>query len=74
MSEIAAELAAAEAKHPVWPASMFHKLSIMQEEAGEVAKAMNDYCTGKATMRDIRMEVIQTAAMCIRMLKNLPEE
>lgn len=69
---IDAELKRAETKHPVFPDDMFRQLAIMQEEAGEVTKAVLHYHYENGTLNDIREELIQTAAMCMRMLINLP--
>ena len=68
------ELTRAENLHPNYPSSIFQQLAIMQEEAGEVTKAVLDYSEGKAALHDVREELTQTAAMCVRMLKNLPEK
>jgi len=73
-SEIDKELQRAERIHPFFPKNIFHQLAIMQEEAGEVAKAVNDCSSGKASIEDVRAELIQTAAMCMRMLNNLDED
>ncbi len=43
----------------------------MQEESGEVAKAVLDWDIGRDTKAHIAEELIQTAAMCVRMLKTL---
>lgn len=74
LSGIIQELIKAEEKHPNWPSDPFHQLAILTEESGEVAKAILDYQDGKATLRDIKTELMQTAAMCIRILKHLPDE
>lgn len=71
-SEIATELERAKKLHPNYPTDIYHQLAIMQEEAGEVAKAVLDYKCNKASLNDVREELIQTAAMCVRMLENLP--
>jgi NTP pyrophosphatase (non-canonical NTP hydrolase) len=71
-SEIATELERAKKKHPNWPTDIFQQLAIMQEEAGEVTKAVLDYHFEKKSISDVREELIQTAAMCVRMLENLP--
>jgi NTP pyrophosphatase (non-canonical NTP hydrolase) len=68
---IDAELKRAEQKHPNYPADMFQQLAIMQEEAGEVTKAVLHYHYEKGTIYHVREELIQTAAMCMRMLQNL---
>lgn len=67
------ELQRANKLHPNFPKDMFQQLAIMQEEAGEVTKAVLDYHFGKDTIEHVREELIQTAAMCVRMLQNLPK-
>lgn len=69
--EIQQELERAEKKHPVFPKDMFHQLAIMQEEAGEVTKAVLHYHYEGGTIGDIHDELVQTAAMCMRMLQYL---
>jgi NTP pyrophosphatase (non-canonical NTP hydrolase) len=65
------ELKRAEKKHPNFPKDMFQQLAIMQEEAGEVTKAVLQYHFEGGDKEDIKSELIQTAAMCMRMLKAL---
>lgn len=43
----------------------------MQEEAGEVAKAVLDYSDNKDSLEHIKEELIQTASMCVRMILNI---
>lgn len=62
------------AKHPYFPSNMFEQLSIMIEEAGEVAQAVNDFKFSGGSISDIKNELYQTAAMCLRMLNNLNDE
>lgn len=50
------------------------QLAIMQEEAGEVTKAVLDYHYAADTVEHIKEELIQTAAMCMRMLGGLENE
>lgn len=71
-NEIDAELKKAKGKHPNYPTDMFHQLAIMQEEAGEVTMAVLHLHYEKGTVEDVRKELVQTAAMCMRMLENLP--
>ena len=71
-AEIDVELNRAETKHPNYPSDMFRQLAIMQEEAGEVTKAVLYYHYEGGTIEHIKEELIQTAAMCVRMLKHLP--
>ena len=68
------ELKRAEKIHPSWPEDLLHQVAIMNEEAGEVTKAVLHYHYEKGSLREIREELIQTAAMCVRMLNNLPKE
>ena len=65
------ELMKVKIKHPIWPEDMFEQLAVVTEEAGEVAKAVLHYKHEGGSMEDIRDELLQTAAMCIRMLENL---
>ena len=65
------ELKRAEKIHPDYPKDIFHQLAIMQEEAGEVTMAVLDYHYSGKSIEDVKKELIQTGAMCIRMLKNL---
>ena len=65
------ELQRAEIKHPNWPEDLFIQLAIMNEEAGEVNKAVLHYKFEKGSIEDVREELIQTAAMCMRMLNSL---
>jgi len=44
----------------------------MQEEAGEVTRAVLHLAYEGGSIEDVRKELIQTAAMCMRMLENLP--
>jgi len=71
--EIQSELERAEKKHPSFPKDMFQQLAIMQEEAGEVTKAVLHYHFENGNIYEVREELVQTAAMCMRMLQTLPE-
>lgn len=65
------ELIRANEKHPFYPKDIFQQLAIMQEEAGEVTKAVLDYAFENGSLENVRTELIQTASMCVKMLKNL---
>lgn len=67
-NRIDAELKRAEKKHPDFPADMFRQVAIMQEEAGEVTKAVLHYHYEGGSLQNVKDELIQTAAMCMRML------
>lgn len=71
--EVYEELKRAKSKHPDFPTDMFHQLAIMQEEAGEVTKAVLQYHYENGSLKDVKEELIQTAAMCIRMVESLPD-
>lgn len=70
---VATELAAAKAKHPLWPTDPLHAVAIVSEEAGELARAVLQvsYEPGKATMADVAKEAIQTAAVALRFIESL---
>ncbi len=68
---IDAELKRAEIKYPHYPSDIFQQLAIMQEEAGEVTKAVLQYHYEGGSFENIKEEIIQTAAMCMRMLQVL---
>jgi NTP pyrophosphatase (non-canonical NTP hydrolase) len=71
---IEAELKRAKKLHPKYPKGMFKRLAIMQEEAGEVTKAVyNNHYEG-GSIDDIREELTQTAATCMRFLEALDAE
>lgn len=72
--EIIAEVFRAEAKHPFWPSDIIHQAAIVAEESGELVRAsLNHHYESFTTesYQEIRKEAIQTAATCIRLLKNL---
>lgn len=65
------ELKRAEKKHPAWPPNIFEQDAILNEEKGEVTKAILHYKREDGSLDDVKSELIQTAAMCMRMLNNL---
>ena len=60
------ELRKAEKKFPGFPADPIHGIAIMIEEAGEATKAALDMHYRNGLVADLRTELAQTAAMCIR--------
>lgn len=68
---IISEVFRAEAKHPNWPDDPIHQAAIVNEEAGELIRAALQYQYEGGSREEIRKEAIQTAATCIRLLKNL---
>jgi NTP pyrophosphatase (non-canonical NTP hydrolase) len=67
------ELRRAKEKHPNYPNDIFQQLAIMQEEAGEVTMAVLDHYYDGKSLSHVKEELIQTAAMCMRMLEYLDE-
>ena len=65
------ELERAENLHPEFPKDILHQIAIVNEESGEATRASLHYIYEKGTLENVEMELIQTAAMCVRMLKNL---
>ena len=68
---IQAEVERAEKLHPYWPEDIIHATAIMNEEAGEAIRAALNAVYQGGSIEDLRTEVVQTAATCIRILKNL---
>lgn len=66
LSLIVAELEAAKEKHPDYPGDMFRQVAIIHEELGEVTKAILHNIYEDGPSEDIKKELIQTAAMCVR--------
>ena len=69
--EIDRELIKAKEKHPKWPKNINKQALIMLEEAGEVAKAVLQYQDENGSLNEIKKELVQTAAMCMRMLETI---
>lgn len=68
---IEAELNRAKKKHPIYPDDLFRQVAIINEEAGEVTKAVLHYHYENGAFENIEKELIQTAAMCMRMIERL---
>lgn len=65
---IFAEWRKAEKKFPSFPDDPVYGVAIMIEEAGESMKAALDNHYKDGSIEDVRTELAQTAAMCIRCL------
>lgn len=69
------ELHRAELKFPEWTTDPLHALAVLGEEFGELTHAMlelkNEPEKPRATIEHVRTEAIQTAAMALRLLKNI---
>jgi len=72
VQELLTELARAEKKHPKFPIDPVHASSVLNEEAGELVKAALEYTYEGADFDEMRKEAIQTGAMAIRFLLNMP--
>lgn len=70
---VQAELARAKALHPNWPGDLIHQAAIMAEEAGEAVRAALNVTYHGGRVEDVRTELVQTAAMCLRMLEAMPQ-
>lgn len=66
------ELNRAKKIHSEYPQNMYVQLAILQEEVGEVTKAVLDFHDNKDSLVHIQEELVQTAAMCMRMIEALP--
>lgn len=69
------EVGAATMKFPTWPTDPLHAVVVLNEEVGELNKAVLQctYEPGKSTVEDVEREALQTAAMAIRFLMSLDE-
>jgi len=65
------ELIKAHKKHPDFPKDIMHQIGIVNEEVGEATKACLNYLYEGQPKENIEKELIQTGAMCIRMLQHL---
>lgn len=67
------EIERATAKFPTWPTDPLHACGVVQEESGELAKAVLQavYEPHKSTPEDVATEAFQTAAMAIRFLASM---
>lgn len=67
------EVQRATEKFPTWPTDPIHAYAVLNEECGELDKAVLQavYEPHKSTPEDVREEAIQTAAMAIRFLMSL---
>ena len=73
INEILIELQRAESRHRVFPIDIIRQVAIMSEESGEVVRAANQFDNEGGSLEDVRKELIQTAAACIRVIENLDD-
>ena len=72
--DILLELKRAKEKHPFFPLDAVGRCSIMMEEAGEAVQAANDVMWANGDKEHLKTELIQTAAMCLRILEAMENE
>lgn len=73
---IQTELRYAIATYPDWPDDIVHAAAVVSEEAGELLQAANNIHwqhKDGGSVAKLRKEAIQTAAMAVRFLLNLPD-
>ena len=68
-----AEVSKAVTKFPTWPTDPIHAAAVLNEEVGELNKAVLQavYEPHKSGPQDVRDEAIQVAAMALRFLASL---
>jgi len=75
ISEVLEEVERATSKFPTWPTDPLHAAGVLQEEAGELMKAVlqGTYEPHKLSSAydEVRKEAVQTAAMAIRFLMSM---
>lgn len=73
VSEVMAELEKAIRKFPTWPADPLHAVGVLNEEVGELNKAVLQqvYEPHKNAADDVRKEARQAAAMALRFLVSI---
>jgi hypothetical protein len=72
--EIVASLRQAEALHPGWPDDPMQGACIVAEESGEMCNAATEMVFRNATPHQLRLEALQTAAVCMRMVRWCDEQ
>lgn len=68
------ELEAALQKFPQFPCDPLHAIAVVNEESGEATKDALQWCYEPHKKKDgetLKKELIQTAAMCVRMIIGL---
>ena len=68
---IRSELISAKRIYPEWPTDIIHQVAIMAEESGEAVRASLNHVYHGEDISELKKELIQTAAMCIRCLENM---
>jgi len=73
LGDVVLELGRAKELFPRWPTDPLHALAVLSEEHGELTKAILQlmYEPEKSGRKNVRAELVQTAAMCLRMALSL---
>lgn len=71
--KVRAEIANALAKFPTWPTDALHAVAIVNEEVGELNKALlqRAYEPHKSSAADVRAEAIQVVTVALRFLASI---
>lgn len=67
-ADIITEVRNAEAKFPEWPLNLAEGMQIITEEHGEAHEAAIEWRWRRAPLENVRAELIQEAAMCMRQI------
>lgn len=70
-NDIRDEVKRAEGAFPLWPHGLSDAMMIVLEESGEAAQAAVDLRWGRGSVAALRKELVQEAAMCVRMIHSL---
>ena len=71
---IKCELEKCKTKHPEFPLDVIERIAIMAEEAGEAVQAANNIKWENGNKDDLKLELLQTAAVCVRILEAMEDE
>jgi len=68
---ISKELESARKKWPMFVDDVIHAVGIVNEESGESMQAALDVVYDNGSIENLKKELIQTAAMCVRVMQNI---
>ena len=71
IEQILQEKGYAERLHPDWPDDLIHAVAIVAEESGEAVRAALNHIYHGGDVDEVRTELIQTAATCLRALEHI---
>lgn len=73
LTDVIAEMQKAAIKFPDWPTRGTDAAAIVAEECGELQRAVLQVTYERGDLASVRKEAIQTAAMALQFLLNLPD-